>query len=207
MKRACAILSFPVLLLGCGGGGGAASPDASSPPPAPVPQQLAAYIGTWSGTCNFHALDTATITRTPGTTDSIDIANKTDYFSGTDCTGTILATETESSVVTAKYVATVDSSIVFPPSTTGTPSKVDQITASRPPSNFVFTGSAVHTVTNGQAQWCIDFGGGNSTCVQDDGTQPGMSGVAGGLYLQTNTMYVLRPNGSVYSVDSAFTKK
>lgn len=203
MKRAFATLALPIFIVGCGGGNG----SSATTPPTPAPQYLAAYIGTWAGTCQFHALDSATITRTPGTTDSINIANKTEYFSGTDCTGSVLATETESGVVTAKYVATVDSSIIFPPSTTGTASKVDQITASRPASNFIFTGSAVHTVQNGQAVWCIDFGGGNSTCVQDNGTQPGMTGAAGGLFLQGNTMYVLDPNGNVYSVNQVFTKK
>lgn len=203
-----------VCLAGCGGGGGSAPTTAGVPATSPqaqspaVTERLASYIGTWSSDCLNHELETASIVRTPGTTDSINISLKTEYFSAANCSGSLLATETDTGVFTAKYVATVNSAIVFAPNASAVPANVDQVTASRTQSRKSVIGSGVvHTVKNGQAQWCIDFGGGNSTCVWDMGTEPAQSGATGALFIQGSDLYVLSPSGSVYAVDSKFKRK
>lgn len=168
--------------------------------------KLAGYVGTWSGDCSDHAIDNATITSPSNNT--ITIAMRTDYYAGVNCTGAIIATETEGADVTATYVETIDLSIVFTQGSAATPAKVDKITASLPQHTRSISGTAVtHTVQNGQAMWCIDFGGGNQSCIWDEGTYPAQSGVTGGLYLQNNFLYELSPSGSLYVVNERFTKK
>lgn len=203
-----------VCLAGCGGGGDSSSTSAgapATPPQAPSPavvERLGSYIGTWSSDCLNHELETASIVRTPGSTDSINVSLKTEYFSASNCSGSLLATETETGVFTAKYVATVNSAIVFAANASAVPATVDQVTASRTQSTKSVIGpGVVHTIKNGQAQWCIDFGGGNSTCIWDMGTQPAESGGTGALFIQGSDLYVLSPSGSVYAVDSKFKRK
>jgi hypothetical protein len=205
MKNALMISTLFGVIAGCGGGGGGDTPVSTAPV---VVERLAAYIGSWSSACAGHEIDSSTLVRTPGTTDSINITNKSEYYAGANCTGTILGTSTDSAIFTAKYVATVNSSVIFTTGSAAVPTTLDQVTASRTQGVQTVSGpGVVRTVKNGQPQWCIDFGGGNSTCIMDMGTQPAQSGASGGLLLQGNNMFVLSPSGSVYTIDSKLTKK
>jgi hypothetical protein len=203
MKNALMISALCGVIAGCGGGGD--SPMDTAPV---VVERLASYIGSWSSECAAHEIDSSTIVRTPGTTDSVNISNKTDYYSGANCTGTILGTSTDSATFTAKYVTTVNSSVVLTTGSAAVPTTLDQVTASRTQGAQTVSGpGVVRTVKNGQSQWCIDFGGGNSTCITDMGTQPAQSGASGGLFLQGSNLFVLSPSGNIYTVDSKLTKK
>lgn len=194
-------------LSACGGGGGGSGDVAPPVQQAPV-FPLAAYIGTWAGDCANHEMDTVTITRPAGSLDTIILAFRTEYFSGANCTGTILATETQSADASATYAGTADSSIVFTQGATAVAAKVDRVTASLPQHTRSIVGpGVVHTVVNGQAQWCINYGGGNSTCVRDDGTYAAQTGVAGGLHARGNEFFELSPSGNLYVVNQRFTKK
>lgn len=187
----------------CGGGGNGG--DNSSAPQAPT-NRLAGYVGNWSADCSDHAMDSATITSPSANV--LTIKTRTDYYAGSNCTGAIIATQTDSADVTATYVDSVDSSVVFTKGAAATPTKVDRITASLPQHTTSVTGTGVNRVIQGgQAQWCIAFSGGNQTCVWDEGTYAAASGVSGGLFLQNNTLYELSPNGSQYVINDRFTRK
>jgi len=191
------------MVSGCGGGG-------DSSPAAPVTSapvnKLAAYVGTWVARCDDHELMEATITSPAINT--LKIASRSDYYAGANCTGAIVATETESGEITATYVETIDSSIVLSNGAVATPGKVDKITASRTASTRSITGTGVtRVVANGQPQWCINFGNGSQSCVLDEGTDPAQSGIVGGLYIQSNVFYELLPKGSLYEAYGRYTKK
>lgn len=201
MKRFALLAVVGTLVSACGGGGGGDNPTT---PQAPT-NKLAAYVGNWSADCSDHQIDNVAISSPTANTLTINV--RTDYYAAANCTGAIVATETETADVTATYVDTVDSSIVFTPNATATPAKVDRVTASSPQHSRSITGTAVsHVVVNGQAQWCIDYGT-SKTCIMDEGAFAAQSGVSGGLFLQNNILYELAPNGSQYVVDERFNKK
>lgn len=208
MKKFALAASVAFMVSACGGGGdsGSTGGPVATMPSAPA-TQLASYLGTWVTACDVREQDTATITRPAGSTDAITISYRTDYYAGLNCTGIIVATWTQSASVTAVYDGTIDSSIVFTAGTAAVPAKVDKVKATLPAHTQSVVGpNVIHTVKNGQAQWCIDFGGGNSTCIYDEGAQPAAS-VAGGLYLRGNELFELSPSGSVYVVNERFVRK
>lgn len=205
MKNFVLVGAMAALLSACGGGGG--GDGNASFPGSPVPaNKLAAYVGNWTAGCDSHELMDVTITSPSDNT--LKITTRSDYYVGANCTGAIVATETESADITATFVDTVDASIVLAPGASATQGKVDKILAGRPASTRSITGTAVtRQVNNGQAQWCIDFGNGSKTCVWDEGTAPAQNGVAGGLHIQGNVMYELMPNGSLYEAYGRYTRK
>lgn len=198
------------LVAGCGGGDGGSGTNSgasSNTPPPAVAQQLSQYIGTWTSECQHHQVDTVVVTRTAGTTDSIDIAGKTDYFVAADCTGPIVATATDTGIVTSRFVATTDSTVTLTPSSAGVISKIDQVTTSVTHSTLVLTGSGIyHTVEDGMAEVCVDFGGVERVC-RTGVDRAAESGIAEGLLLQGGTFYTLAPSGSGYIVELKYTKK
>jgi hypothetical protein len=210
---AFALAAFAALTLsGCGGGGG--NPGSTGATGTPLPTgstsaaQLDAYLGTWASDCTDHAVDTATIARAAGTPATISIAIKTDYYTGANCSGSIVGTLTASADATATYDGTVDAAIVFTPGAAAVAAKVDKVVAGLAQHTASVSGTGVtHTTVNGQPQWCIDFGGGSTTCLKDEGSYPAQTGIAGGLYIQGNTLYELVPSGSIYNVDERFTRR
>jgi len=203
MKHYAILIAIGALVSACGGG---SNNDGS--PVAQVPaNKLAAYAGTWSTDCyNNHDIATATISSPSANTVTIHV--QTDYYAGANCTGAIVATETESADVTATYVDTVDSSIVLTQGAAATPAKVDRVTTSLPQRTRSITGTGVkRVVVDGQAQWCINYGDGSQTCLRDDGTYPAQNGISRGVFLQNNALYELSPSGSVYVLDDRLTKK
>jgi hypothetical protein len=214
MKHLAYAVVAAAVLAGCGGGGpstDAGSASASTPGVQP-PQKLGAYFGTWSSDCANHAVDTATIVNGAWghpefQTDVINITIRTDYYNNANCTGNIIATVTPSTYATAMYVDSANAPVVLTPGAPPVTVKVDKVSATLSAHTVTVSGSAVtHTVMNGQAQWCIDYGG-NSTCLKDEGTYPAQGTSTGGLYLQGSTLYELELNGSVYTVDERFTKQ
>jgi hypothetical protein len=176
-------------LSACGGGGG---------DPATLPAPLAAYIGTWATSCAFHAIDTATITRAPGTSDAISIMSRTDYYSNADCTGTILGTFTQGASATAVYAGTVDAPVVFTEGAAAVVVQVDKVTTSFPPRTWTVTGpGVVYTAVDGYAQWCIAYANGDGSCVADPGPLPaGQNYTPTHLVRRGNTLYALSPVAS-----------
>lgn len=206
MKIIALSAAIALTLTACGGGGGTSASGATPVAATPL-TQLASYIGNWTSACYDHAMDSAAISRTPGTNDSISIAFKTDYYVNANCTGNILGTYSESAGPTAVYAATVDASVVLAQGAAASSIKVDKINATKPAGAALVTGTGVvRTVTNGQVQWCIDFGGGRTTCINDQGAYAASS-QTGGLYLQGNTLYELVVNGSAYLVNEVFTRQ
>lgn len=206
MNKTMCTLALAACLSACGGGGGSAGSGGATLPAQTM--QLGAYLGTWGSDCASHGVDTVVISRPAGSTDSITIAFRTDYYANADCSGGVVATWTQSADVTATYAGTADTSIVPTPGAASVAATVDKVTVSLPQHTATVTGpNVVHTITNGQAQWCINYANGDSTCIKDEGTYPAQSGVAGGLYLQGNTLYELVPSGTQYAVDERFTRK
>lgn len=208
MKNLVFLGAVTALVSACGGGGGGGGGGNNGSGGGTAPTQvnhLAAYVGTWAAECDSHVIDNATITSPSNNT--LKITTRTDYYDGANCTGVIVATETDGADVTASYVETVDASIPLTPGAAATAVKVDKIMASMPQGTRSVTGSRVtRVVQGGQPQWCISFSNGDQTCVWDEGTIPARS-TTGGLYTQGNFLYELVLNGSTYSVNSRYSKK
>lgn len=197
-----AAAAVTVALSGCGGGG---DNNTGTTPPT---TQLAGYVGTWSTTCSNHRTDTIVVGRPAGSTDSVTVAYRTDYYLGTDCSGPILATVTQSADATATFAGSVDASIVPTPGAAPITVRIDKVTASVPAYTLNVTGSGVvKSVVNGTTQWCVNTGNGGSTCIEDKGTYAAQANVAGGIAIQGNTLYDLSANGSTWTVDAIFTRK
>lgn len=208
MKTRVCTAAAIILLGGCGGGGGADSGTGSASTPA---RHLDAYLGTWVSSCTSHAIDTIVIAAAPGGADAITVMPTTDYYANADCTGGIVATLTQSASATATYTGTVEAPVASPPPlhSVVAGAKVDTLSANLPAHTVSVTGTAVtHTVVNGQAQWCIAYADGSSTCLQDKGTLPAQANVAGGLWLNGNLLYDLTaPRNGIYYAEQVYTKK
>jgi len=201
---AVAAAAVAAALSGCGGGG-----DSGTRATAPAPTtQLAAYVGTWSTACSNHRTDSIAVGRPAGATDSVTVAYRTDYYLNADCTGPILATVTQSADATATFAGSVDASIVPTPGAAPITVRVDKVTASVPSYTLNVTGTGVvKSVVNGTTQWCVNFGNGGASCIEDKGTYAAQTNVAGGIAISGNTLYDLDANGSSWTVDEIFTRK
>lgn len=204
MKNNLALTLACAFIAGCGGGGGGGG-GTSTPVTPPAASSLAAYVGTWEASCDGRERETATFTL--DASGALVISTKNEYFAFVGCTGTVLATETLSANFTAVFTGTVDASVQLAAGAVATPIKVDGVNSSAPSLSMQITGSGVTRVTqNGQAQWCINFGGGSQTCVHDDGVQPART-ARGGLYLRGNQLFSLEPSGSTFVVDGIYSRK
>jgi len=204
MKYSLSIPLLSMALTSCGGGGGGAGAP-QTPTPPPPPQQLSAYLGEWQTPCRFHNLDSVTITRVSA--DTISISPRSEYFVGENCTGALLATETYTAPFIIKHTGTTTADVVFHIGTNAVQSTVDKVNVSIAQYSSQFTGTGVvHTVRDGLPQWCIDYGNGESTCVLDQGIQPAQAS-SGALFATGSEMYTLEPSGSLYVVDTKYTRK
>ena len=202
MKNKLAIALVCTLMTACGGGGG---DSASAPAPTPATSALAGYAGVWEAPCDGRERETATFTI--DASGALAISSKTEYFALVGCTGPVLATETLSANFTAVFTGSVDASVQLAQGAAPTPIKVDSVSSSVPSYSMQITGSGVvRSTLNGQAQWCIDFGGGSRTCVRDEGVQLAAT-ARGGLYLKGNQLFSLDTNGSTFVVGGIYTKK
>ncbi|WP_300754600.1 hypothetical protein [Janthinobacterium sp.] len=202
MQKNWAILlaTSAALLAGCGGGG-------SSDSVQPAGQALAGYVGSWQADCDDHERESAVITLSPSGNGSIDIATTSNYYSGRDCSGALLATQTISAKISASPNGTVDTSVKLSANTAASTITVNKINSTLPQYQLSVTGPGVKYVTiANQQQWCIDFGNGSSTCIYDEGTQKAQTNT-GGLYLRGNEMFVLGTTSTGFAFDTRYVRQ
>ncbi len=203
MRKHLIFSTLALAVSACGG----VSTSPSTQPPQPA-FKLAAYGGGWVAACDRRTQRSLTIAQVGSSTDTASFAVKTEYFTNAGCTGAVLATETDSAAISAVHTGIVDSSYVLSPGAPTVSAKVDTLSLGRQASSLLVTGpGVVRTIKNGQAQWCIELGGGESTCILDDGVSPPVSGIAGGLTISSGKMYLLAPAGSIYNITGIFSKK
>jgi hypothetical protein len=216
MRNIIFVASLSVMLTACSGGGGGSSTGGGTPAgtttqpvvaqtPTVAAQQLSAYVGTWAADCADHEMEYATITRVSD--DTVKIASKVDYYSGTGCTGSVIGTQTDTGDAPAKYTGTADASVVVPPATTPATVKVDLVASTVPAYSLAVTGPGVTRVTkDGANEWCMNFDDESSTCIHDDGVHQGGTSNAA-LFVRDNQMFILAADGTGYAVDRRLTKK
>jgi len=203
MQKNWAILlaTSAALLAGCGGGG------SNSDSVQPAGQALAGYVGSWQADCDDHERESAVITLSPSGNGSIDIATTSNYYSGRDCSGALLATQTISAKISASPNGTVDTSVKLSANTAASTITVNKINSTLPQYQLSVTGPGVKYVTiANQQQWCIDFGNGSSTCIYDEGTQKAQTNT-GGLYLRGNEMFVLGTTSTGFAFDTRYVRQ
>lgn len=195
-------------LSACGGGSDqAAQPNNSPTVVVPTSPPLSIYVGTWLNQCQFHQQDTAIINMPNNSTGNLEVQLRTDYYEGTACTGQIVGVQTSSANLSIGYVKTIDTFVALNPSGGASALRVDQVTANAPARFETISGSKVQRRnTNGKPQWCISFSNGDSTCVDDGGTQPAQTS-QGAMYTRSNELYLLSPSTGGYSVDDKYTRK
>lgn len=198
-----------IVLAACGGGGSSSSPTTNPITQQPViASKLAAYAGSWVAACDGHELTSLTVNETSGATDTITIIPKTEYFLESGCSGTVVATETQSANYTMAYKGTADAGVVFSQGASSITTKIELVTLSAPALSVSITGSGVvHTINNGQAQWCMSFAGGNSSCVMDEGLEPAVPQTDVAMHVSGNKLYLLTPNGNIYAADEVYTRR
>lgn len=204
MKNIFGLSIIAMALSACGGGGGSDG-AATAVTPQPSASALAPYVGVWESPCDSRERETATFTLTPAGT--LSITTKDEYFAVVGCTGPVLATLTLSASYTAVFTGTTDAAVQLAQGAAATPIKVDVVTSSVPAVSLQVAGpGVVRSTLNGKSQWCIDFGGGASTCIEDQGLQPAAS-ARGGLYIKGNQLFSLGPNGASFVVEGIYTRK
>lgn len=176
----------------------------------PLPSRISAYVGTWASTCDadMHAIETIVVTESMSVPGTVYIAERTDFYATPNCSGAPIATLTVSVPSTAALTGTANASVVLSPGSAGIAATVDLVSVSIAAHTISVTGPNVtHTVVNGQAQWCATLPDGTEACIEDNGTEPAVGPENMALYLSGNTMYLLSPSGSVYTMDSTFIRK
>lgn len=174
----------------------------------PNTSSMRAYLGTWSGPCDGREIERVAITESPTVPNGIELAIVTDYHAQPGCGGEIVATETMSARIQATHMGRTNSAIVPYERAPSFPAVIDLASLTLPAYTRSVTGSAVtQTVINGQAQWCINFGGGNTTCIHDDGLTPAQGPISGGFYATADTMYLVSPVGSIYYAEAIYTRR
>lgn len=169
---------------------------------------MKAYLGTWSGPCDGRSIERVAITESPTVPNGIELAIATDYFAQPGCGGAIVATETMSALIQATHSGRTNSAIVPYERAPSFPAVIDLASLTLPGHTRSVTGPAVtQTVINGQAQWCIKFDGGSSTCIHDDGFTPAQGPISGGFYATADTMYLVSPVGSIYYAEAIYTRR
>ncbi|MBY0572890.1 MAG: hypothetical protein K2P84_04355 [Undibacterium sp.] len=191
----------------CGGGGQPAQSNNSTTVAVPSSPPLSIYVGIWQNLCQFHQQDTVIISMPNTSTGNLEVQLQTDYYDGTACTGQVVGVQATSTNLSISYVKTIDTFVALNPSGGASALRVDQITASAPAQFSTISGSKVQRRTlNGKQQWCMSFSNGDSTCVDDSGTQPAQTS-QGGMYTRSNELYLLSSSTGGYSVDEKFTRK
>ena len=201
------IVTLPLALLSafaltaCGGG----SSSSDIAPPA-TPSKLAAYAGTWVLQCLDHGVQTLTVVASTSP-DTVSVMPRTEYFSQSNCTGTVVATVTRTTEA-FKYERTIDARVVFNPGESAVMSKVDLVTLSRPETTVSVTGpGAVHTTRNGRAQWCMDFTDGVSKCINDDGLLPAAQRAEFPMHLNANQWSWMNVTSTAYEYTIPYTRR
>ncbi len=201
------IVTLPLALLSaftlsaCGGG----SSSSDTPPPA-TQSKLAAYVGTWVLQCLEHGVQTLTVVASTAP-DTVTVMPRTEYFSESNCTGTVVATVTRTEE-SFKYERTIEAGVAFYPGANPVVSKVDLVTLSRSAQTVSVTGpGTVHTTRNGRAQWCMDFTDGFSKCINDDGVLPAAQRAEFPMHLNANQWSWMNVTSTGYEYTKPYTKR
>lgn len=169
---------------------------------------FASYLGMWTAPCEWYSRESVTVSASPQSSDTAIIRPTTEYYATENCDGPVIATWAMSAGIVAVHNGKADTAIVFSEGSPSVPAVIDLISATLPAHTVSVTGSAVtQTVIDGEAQWCIALGGGNSTCITDPGSSPAQGPENGGLYVDGNQMHLLSPAGSIFYVDATYTRK
>lgn len=188
-----------LLLTACGGG--------NDSPPATTASKMAPYVGTWVGECDGRELPYLTIGEKAGVQDTATYTGKSEFYSQAGCTGTVVATATYSANFSATYNSSTNANLVIPPATAAVTAKIDHVTLAAPAYSYALTGPGVtRPVTNGQAEWCIAFGDGTSTCFRDEPVPAGPS-YGQSVHLNGSKMYIVLSGVAGYGVSEVWTRK
>jgi hypothetical protein len=216
-------LLLPSLLIsclaGCGGSDGGAGTPASATTASPVvgtgnaaspaiSTKVSPYLGEWYGGCTRRMREKVSISRDPAGGDRILVSVTSDHHQNIGCTGAVVATQgLDIPGMQVAITGSTNAGVLFAPGTMAVQSAIDLISASLPAHHLQVTGTTVtHTVKDGQAQWCIDFGGGNSTCLYDEGLYPAQTAVSGAIMVNENKLYIMWPAGSEYTADLTYSR-
>jgi len=103
--------------------------------------------------------------------------------------------------------ASTDAAVHLAQEAAATPIKVDVVNSSVPSVSLQVAGRGlVRSIQDGKPPWCINFGGGSLTCIQDEGVQQPAS-ARGSLYIKDNQLFSLEPGGSTFVVEGVYTRK
>jgi hypothetical protein len=187
------VCSSIFLLSACGGGG-----DDTVSVPSPTSGPLAKYAGTYSF-CDGNEKAQITVSEVNSTT--ISIVSKSDYYSNTNCQGTIVGTETYSAPVQAVYISNSQARVVdWPTFGTSSTQSVDRVTFSSAARTASVTGANV--TTSGKDR-CISYSGG-STCI--DTSPDAAFTLVGGLAFTNTAILLLTATPSGYDREDAYPR-
>lgn len=195
-------------LAACGGGSGDSGSTGTSAPTmaTAAPKKLESYLGTWTTACQDHnTRGTAVITRVSD--QAIAVAYHTDYYLGSDCSGSVYATLTPSAAVTLTYVSTDSASVVLPPDTVPSVVSVDRISAMVAESRTSLTAPETTTRTVGDhTEKCATVNGTISLCLDESQVSPAYAS-SGALLVRDNKLYQMLPDVTGLHVDAVSTRK
>jgi hypothetical protein len=173
--------------------------------------RLEPYIGTWASECHVEADYTWRSVSAISRKDDTTLANKShfDYYEpGSNCTGTIFATQTQTEIQTFTYVDSPTISIAVPPATTATDVAIDRVTNNTPATTFTLTGTKIDKGldVNGKAATCATSVAGKRFCTVDSTTTEIITGT-GGFFLRDGKLYQAKLEGSAWTVPFVLTKQ
>ena len=185
-------------LCACGGGG-----NSSDSPGAAAAHPLQKYAGRWAN-C-YAGREMVTITLTPTGANLADQTYTSDFYSGPNCTGTVVAREVSSASWTVTHNATEIKSVAGI-STNPANYEVDRVTVSIGPYSKSISGPNVVTTTRGGVtKDCVTFADSPSICTERRGLQPAAS-ESDALYVAGDLLFALQPAGSGYTVCARYQR-
>lgn len=239
MRKIACGLAVALALSACGGGGGGSSTGSSAAPVAAAPvtpaapatpstpaspatpvvpstpaapaSPLDAYVGTWVSDCIGHAIYTDTITKPSGSTNTLTISEKRDYYSKNNCTGKLLATLVPSTPLTATHAGTVTETVVINSGDEPLPQTIDKVNYDHPAYHWTISGTGyTETDIPGAKQWTISYEDDNFPAIYESFEFNASHG-SGAYYLKgtrlhqlRSTVYILR---DAWVPEVSFTKR
>jgi len=171
----------------CGGGGdGGARPQ-------PV---LSKYTGSWSNCNGSGNYETYMISSAKN--GGLDLNMKSDFYSGDNCTGKIVANQTYSFSINMVGTGVETAVVTLPPNGLTSGLDLDLMGVSTNGGSTSVVGDGVSRIfKNGQWQYCFDRNPGSQTCIVDEVTSAGSS--TGALYTDGINFYQFMKYGAVWT--------
>lgn len=182
---------------GCGGGGS----DGGSGGDGDVVNNssLSKYTGSWSHCYGYGNYETFTISSSQN--GSLNINMKSDYYSGDNCTGEIVANQTYTFSINIVSAGVESAVVALPPSGLTSRLDLDLIEVSTNGGSISVIGDGVsHIFKNGQWQYCFDRNPSSQTCVLDEVISAESS--AGALYTDGVNLYQFMKYGAAWTAAS-----